>query len=607
MDPNSIYSYEPIQHNQIRLLKFLEDENPTSATFKTFSLEEPLPSYYALSYSWTCDNAVHTKGWLRIKYEGLLVLASLQPFFQVLRSKNILLDGRWWWIDSLCIDLDNLEERAYQVRLMHHIYRQADQVIFWLGDESSDSNLAIDFIKFLDKVSRQKYSVGEIRMMLQKDEYYPKWTALINFLSRKWWSRIWTVQEFVIPTSASFWCGMQNVGRTAVCRSLSIADKCPSVGVKETVNFRYGFNRRRAWDLYKAGKKPGVNLSRSLLSLAAYFCCMDATDDRDRLYGLMALSTDESLLDVSYSLSSQEVYLRFAQAFIARYKSLDIICFASIYGPPSGSLRPSWVPDWHNGDSSLVIPSMVSQTCKTHVGNLRSPKFLEHDTSIYYSASGKRAAVYEFQGSTLFARGVIVDTVDGLAGSRDFAMTQSSAYNSKQLSDCSTSSPTEIIASVCKSLVLDRKDRFLRYAMPTEEFLQDFVRLCAPLITESHSSAPKELREWFRWTRSLEIHGRSFESILRDNQQVFIDSPGSAPNQDEFIFDSFYGRFFDIVVRLSFRLMVSCNGRIGMVSEKAMKGDLVCVLFGCSVPVLLRKSEHGDSFTFVGECFLDGY
>jgi hypothetical protein len=96
-----------------------------------------------------------------------------------------------------------------------------------------------------------------------------------------------------------------------------------------------------------------------------------------------------------------------------------------------------------------------------------------------------------------------------------------------------------------------------------------------------------------------------FESILGDSHQTGIDFSGPAPNGDEFIQDSFIGRFFDTVVRLSMRLMITRAGRIGMVSEKAMKGDLICVLFGCSVPILLRKSELGDSFTFVGECFLD--
>lgn len=37
-----------------------------------------------------------------------------------------------------------------------------------------------------------------------------------------------------------------------------------------------------------------------------------------------------------------------------------------------------------------------------------------------------------------------------------------------------------------------------------------------------------------------------------------------------------------------------------------MKGDLVCMLWGCNVPVLLRRSEHQDQFIVAGKCFLDG-
>jgi hypothetical protein len=59
------------------------------------------------------------------------------------------------------------------------------------------------------------------------------------------------------------------------------------------------------------------------------------------------------------------------------------------------------------------------------------------------------------------------------------------------------------------------------------------------------------------------------------------------------------------VVRMSLRLMVSRDGRIGMAPEKAMKGDLVCILYGCSIPVLLRSEAGCDGFSFVGECFLD--
>ncbi|KAK8023811.1 hypothetical protein PG993_011877 [Apiospora rasikravindrae] len=607
MCQDTSYTYEPVLPNQIRLLKFSDDENKISAVLQTFSVEAPLPPYLAISYRWASDKTGLANSWaIQIGKMTLPVLDSLYPFFQALRSKGALLDGRWWWIDSLCIDQGNLAERAQQVQLMQYIYRQAQQVIIWLGEESSDSDLAIDFIKLHDKITREGHSIQKLRMILQKEQYHPHWNALLNFLSRDWWSRIWTVQEFVIPSSISFWCGMQNVSRTAVCHSISVADRCTSSGLKETLAFRHGFNRRRAWKLYKTGKYVDLNLS--LLALAAYFSCMDATDDRDRLYGLMALSTDRCFLDVSYSPSSEEVYQGFTEAFIARHKSLDIICFASIYVAQPGSFLPSWVPDWRRKDAFLVIPLMVSHSSNTHVGNLRGPRYLEYDPTIYYSASRSRAAVYAFQGPTLLAHGAIIDEVDGLAGSKDSKLVRSSIWDAVPLCNCSDStySPTEILKIVCRCLVLDRKDRCLQYPMPTEEFFHDFILLCAMLVAESSPSIPIELQEWFERTRSLQIHGRPFEIILRDSIRANDGLSDSTPNLDEYIQDSFIGRFFDTVVRMALRLMASREGRIGMASERAVKGDLVCILFGCSVPVILRKSELGDSFIFIGECFLDG-
>ncbi|PQE31255.1 heterokaryon incompatibility protein [Rutstroemia sp. NJR-2017a WRK4] len=588
MSQNDLYSYNAIHYNQLRLLKFLQDGDHISAVLDTFSVGKAIPPYHALSYTWASEAT------------GL-----------TLRAKNMLLDGRWWWIDSLCIDQTNLEERGQQVQLMKQIYRRADQVVVWLGEASSDSDLALDFIEFLNQtVPENNESIMENSNIqrfrrLELDHYHPQWEALTNLLARKWWSRIWTIQEFVLSPNVMFWCGKRTVDRTALCHSLLAGDQCLSVGIRETIPFKCGFNRRRVWMLYMAGKQPGVQTSRSLLALTAYFCFMDATDDRDRLYGLMALSTDSSLLEVDYNLSSQEVYLRFTQAFIARYKSLDIICYASIHSAPSGLLRPSWVPDWRKSNQSLVIPQMVSQSSNPHIGNLRPPMYLDYDPSIYYSASGNRPAVYEFQDSELHVRGVIIDVIDGLAGSENYEFVQSSEWNS-QCSD-STCPPMEILTTVCRCLVLDRKDRYLRYYMPTENFMYDFVHLLAPLVKESPFSPPKEFQAWFHRTKDLQIHGHSFESIFRASHQPDTNPAGSAPNVNEWVSDTFWGRFLDIVVRMAFRLMVTRNGCMGMAAEKSRKGDLVCVLFGCSVPVVLRESDGRDSFTLVGECFLDGY
>ncbi|KAJ5915302.1 hypothetical protein N7454_011056 [Penicillium verhagenii] len=475
MTRRAFYSYKPIQHNQLRLLKFVQDESNTSIKvfLEPFSIEEPLPQFRSISYAWAFDDSGCTRNWsIQIEDQVFPVLDSLYDFIEALRSKGVMYDGGWWWIDSICIDQANLKERGHQVKLLQRIYREADQVIVWLGKESSDSNLAIDFIKIMDKVSRRKHTVEELRSTLEIKNYYTQWKALESFLARRWWSRIWTVQEFVLPRSISFWCGMGSVGRVTICRSLSIANRCTKIGIKETAGFSNALNRRRVLGLYKAGK-PGGSISLSLSALAGYFSGMNAIDDRDRLYGIMALATDGYLMDVNYLLPSQTIYLHFAQAFIAHYKSLDIICFASIYNSPSGSLHPSWVPYWQK-KTPQVTPLMVSQSCRSHIGNLRTPQALDFDHSVSYSASKDRPAVYSFEGTTILAHGVIVDVVDGLAGNRQFELVQSSEWSSTQSSappDTAYSS-TEILASVCRSIVLDRKDRYLRYAMPAVDFFK---------------------------------------------------------------------------------------------------------------------------------------
>jgi hypothetical protein len=54
------------------------------------------------------------------------------------------------------------------------------------------------------------------------------------------------------------------------------------------------------------------------------------------------------------------------------------------------------------------------------------------------------------------------------------------------------------------------------------------------------------------------------------------------------------------------RLAITKNGYIGAVPNETQVGDVVCVLFGCSVPVILRKTLY-QSYTFVGETYLHGF
>lgn len=639
MDENYHPIYKPIQHDQVRLVKFGHDGNRASAVLEAFSLEGPIPHYYTLSYAWGLQSHISgaiDRHSLHIGKEKFPVLAALRSFFQVLGAKDAELQDTWWWIDSICINLEDMQERSQQVQLMGDIYRRAQKVVIWLGEGSDDTARAFDFMHLLNKTIRELQQqrakfpttaalVDEIRLVFHADHYQQHWDALINFCQRGWWSRVWTLQEYAISPDASFWCGRRTISRLTVEGALECTDKYMSVEIRERdLGFRRAWNRRRVHQWVQMLRQAqGARVSMSLLALAAYSSCFEATDDRDRLYGLKGLATDTYSLHADYTLSVEETYLRFAKGFIEHHKSLDIICFASIHRSVPESTMPSWVPDWRATRlSPMPVPSMVSQTAKSHVGNFGDfRKVTKVETKIgnaeiCYAASKDRQAEYYFSGSKLVARGMIVDVVDGLAGSRNAELVQSSTSSqSDGVTMASERLPvavSEVLHSVCRSLVLGRKDRYLRFAVPLDEYFHVFAWLCGQLVNKGSKSTlvPEEFRQWFDRARQLRIQGYSFESILKGSNEVTnIGSSSPDPHLEELIPNTFLNRFFDTIVRMLLRLTVTRNGRIGLIPEKARKGDLVCVLFGCSVPVVLRQCTDCDgeeTFLFVGECFLDG-
>ena len=53
------------------------------------------------------------------------------------------------WIDYLCIDQSDVEERSLQVRIMGDVFSRAARVIIWLGEETQDVGDAFHVIKKL--------------------------------------------------------------------------------------------------------------------------------------------------------------------------------------------------------------------------------------------------------------------------------------------------------------------------------------------------------------------------------------------------------------------------------------------------------------------------
>lgn len=131
LSDNTKFYLERLDGPQIRLLEILPAEynEPISCCFKCVDRTGPPTEYVALSYCWG-DHA----DWERIFLngsEGFLVTTHL---YQGLRRLRHSRESRCVWIDAICINQADEQEKSHQVQQMDSIYRWAQRTVIWLGE-----------------------------------------------------------------------------------------------------------------------------------------------------------------------------------------------------------------------------------------------------------------------------------------------------------------------------------------------------------------------------------------------------------------------------------------------------------------------------------------
>ncbi|KAH6982651.1 heterokaryon incompatibility protein-domain-containing protein [Ilyonectria destructans] len=154
------YIYRPLDRDngEIRLVKLemSADDDDISCELLTVPLASA-PPYEALSYTW---GSPLNKQKILMDGTPFQVTGNLFAALQHLRNPTSLRENvpvrhqashRLLWIDAICINQEDIDERNFQVRLMWHIYAIAGQVSVWLGEEADDSAVAMEMIRLLAK------------------------------------------------------------------------------------------------------------------------------------------------------------------------------------------------------------------------------------------------------------------------------------------------------------------------------------------------------------------------------------------------------------------------------------------------------------------------
>ena len=198
--------------DEIRLIRVLpgrDNEDLRCVIYHDFLSKHPV--YQALSYAWK-DNYLFSPGidvLERISLDDssvMFVQENLAAFLRHLRRPDEA--SALIWVDTLCINQDDITERGEQVLQMRKIYGQASLVRIWLGPEKDDTHLALALVdRALELHNRHTSARGlfwghmerkSFEMGLQRNRDEVLWQAFASLFRRSWWSRTWVVQEALL-------------------------------------------------------------------------------------------------------------------------------------------------------------------------------------------------------------------------------------------------------------------------------------------------------------------------------------------------------------------------------------------------------------------------
>ncbi|KAK1831507.1 heterokaryon incompatibility protein-domain-containing protein, partial [Podospora conica] len=296
------YQYSKLPPDSIRLLRLLPHRNP-AAPIRCTLFDCPLlqshdeitiSPYEALSYVWGSTDNPQSAG-------SLSVTRNLHEALVQLRDRFI---DRVLWVDAICINQDDLDERSCQVASMARIYAMASRVLVWLGP-AGDDGAAEALRKCLDYIRHRRHSDEEDTPWHQhrRGSSYPivpeeeGYSWIFPIFQRPWFQRIWVLQEVAAARHILILCGSIVVDGLALCACVdALGAKGGIQDLEMWIKVKSGLELMK--DTFQsnwyAGESQQFNLAIApLADLLDVYLPRQASDVRDKVYALLGMCSDD--------------------------------------------------------------------------------------------------------------------------------------------------------------------------------------------------------------------------------------------------------------------------------------------------------------------------
>ncbi|KAF4449054.1 heterokaryon incompatibility het-6 [Fusarium albosuccineum] len=295
-----------------------DSDSPVHAVLEDHRTDD-CPEYEAVSYCWGGEDGNSKRShpiYLGDYWDILLQTNNCWSMLQHLRPRT---GARPVWVDAVCINQEDHFEREIQVSMMGNIYRRCLRAIIYLGEDVVPP-------KGLARTKHRTYP-GRHDLSEFQNIIPASLTDLKQLFKLKYFQRVWVIQEVIQAPAAVI---------PAYGHHFMVGPQTPDRMQSTDWN-----STNAPWMQHICTGEAKSDLLRLLQQTRA----SQATDPRDKVFGLLGFALRTQNLRPDYSISSLHTYIGTITHLLLNDHFIGLLTGAS--GHPAGPKFPSWLPNWN--------------------------------------------------------------------------------------------------------------------------------------------------------------------------------------------------------------------------------------------------------------------
>lgn len=320
--PTTIYDTRLLQ-NEFRLLILDPSLNELDGAPVHVDLQicahNNCPEYETVSYTWGGEEGDSRAAKPIFVGSYWDILFQTKNCWEMLRALRRRTCPRVLWVDAICINQRDIIEREAQVNKMGRIYEEALRVVVHLGEDLVSAVPPGAYPNRLGLHELQNSAVPGL--------------GLNDILKRKYFRRVWVIQELMLSKQAVFRIGAIEFWANHITR------KC-----LQSVDPGWDWSKSGApWLQHTSSKWIPSTRKTALYDMLLLAHACESADIRDKLFAILGVVEDHNLY-ADYSISAKHLFIGTFAHILLNLGDTRVLSRAAGLG--FIGYAPTWLPKW---------------------------------------------------------------------------------------------------------------------------------------------------------------------------------------------------------------------------------------------------------------------